>query len=85
MTDSNSEYHIYEREDGETASKAVLAAVEAVSGESLLELPPLHESIDTDALNALFESSSSISTLSFRYEGYEIVIDHERVRIRERT
>lgn len=41
-----------------------------------IELTPLHDAIDTDALNALFdESESATRQIVFRYHGYEIVVE----------
>jgi hypothetical protein len=83
MTQTNENSHTYEIGDAESTNEAVLQAIDAVSEESLLEQPPLHESIDMDALANLFESSDSISSVGFAYEGYKIVVTPHHVRIRE--
>lgn len=37
--------------------------------------PPLYESIDTDALESLLESSNEKISVSFTYQGYTIHVD----------
>lgn len=84
----------------ERVSEAVLAAVDAVSGRSVVGtagadgastsrvLQPLYESIDPDALDALFRTTSSgivrsEGTITFSYDGCEVTVDgDEVVRVR---
>lgn len=47
-----------------------------------LDLPPLGESIDADALQSLVESSESIRIV-FEYDGYEVAVSNENISIRE--
>lgn len=47
-----------------------------------LDLPPLGESIDADALQSLVESSESIRIV-FEYDGYEVAVSNETISIRE--
>ena len=37
--------------------------------------PPLYESIDTDALESLLESSDGAVSVSFTYQGYTVHVD----------
>lgn len=48
-----------------------------------LELPPLHDAIDPDALDALFDKpEAAVDGVTFRYQGYEVVVEGpERVRV----
>jgi hypothetical protein len=59
---------------------SVVSAVAAREGVDPLELPPLHEVVDPDAMNALFDRADASGVrLSLRYEGYEIEIWDGRV------
>ncbi|WP_336021921.1 HalOD1 output domain-containing protein [Halobellus salinisoli] len=57
----------------------VAEAVAAAEGVSPMELTPLGEVVDTDAIEALF-SNPTLTTLElrFEYEGYTVLIDEER-------
>ncbi|MEY7849287.1 HalOD1 output domain-containing protein [Natrarchaeobius sp. A-rgal3] len=55
------------------ALATVLARVAAREGCRGTALPPLYESVDTDALVSLLESEADV-TVRFEYEGYRIVI-----------
>ncbi|MFB6196409.1 MAG: HalOD1 output domain-containing protein [Haloplanus sp.] len=70
--------------EAECTSEAVLRAVSAVSDRPLLELPPLQEFTDADALNRLFASSTTVESLRLTYAEYEVTVEPERVRVRER-
>ena len=66
--------------DPETENTPVYAVVSAVANEAgldLVELPPLNEVIDPDALNALFTSRSetTVSRICFQYAGYEVAVE----------
>lgn len=37
--------------------------------------PPLYESVDTDALEALLDSSNDAISVSFTYQGYAVHVD----------
>lgn len=67
----------WDRETENTPVYAVVSAIaEATGDDPLDELPPLHETIDPDALNSLFTSRSSttVSQVSFQYAGYVVVV-----------
>lgn len=58
---------------------AVVETVAKESGQDPTELAPIHEHIDTDALDALFSTTEegvreNIS-LSFEYEGFEVAVE----------
>lgn len=55
---------------------AVVELIVELEDADPLELTPLHDAIDPDALNALFdESESATRQIVFRYHGYEIVVE----------
>jgi hypothetical protein len=59
-------------------SEAVLETVGSVSGTDLLELPPMNNVVDLDALDAIVRHGrrrrrTSID-VSFRYQGYTVVV-----------
>lgn len=62
----------------QTASLAVIETVAAVSGTDPIELPPLYDVINPDALNALFEPhdrrTGSGLRVEFSYNGFDIVV-----------
>lgn len=61
---------------GESATVAVVEAIAAVLGTEPIELPPLYDAIDTDALDALYESHDGEGELrvEFCYNGFNIVV-----------
>lgn len=78
-----------QRAANQTPTAAVIEAVAAASGRSFSsrngvdgdggreELPPLYDTIDPDALNAIFEDGNGRSTVEvkFVYCGYEVTVD----------
>lgn len=55
----------------------LITTVSAVSGDPPQSLEPLHDTIDTDALNTLFDSNAEGQLLGdgwlmFEYEGFEV-------------
>lgn len=61
----------------EAVSQQVIEAVADAKGVDPLDLPPLYDSIDPDALDALFshaDSSSSITELSLQIAGCEVLV-----------
>jgi hypothetical protein len=69
-------YAAHERSSDRTLCGAIVDAVSAVSGESPTQLPPLHDSIDTDALENLVygtdprpNSERSKVSVSFQFAG----------------
>ena len=61
-------------------SLAIVAAVARRQGVEPIDVPPLYEWIDPDALDALFAPTRSggprRGRLSFVYDGHEVVVDH---------
>lgn len=60
-------------------SEHVVQAIAARTDEDPLELSPLYEAVDPDALDALFggparEGSGSVGKVRFVYEGYEVTV-----------
>lgn len=57
-------------------SLSVVAAVAEKEGTDSAEMTPIHDAVDPDALDALFEGREP-GTVSFEYLGYEIVVDED--------
>lgn len=81
-------YHTDEIGPDERASEAVVRAVGAVTGRSPLELDPLFEVVDPDALDALFEpppdeEARTDVRVTLRLGGCEVTIEGRRMRIRD--
>jgi hypothetical protein len=54
---------------------AVVTAVAEVAGKDPLELPPLRNAIDPDALNGLVGAKDDrLTSVSFEYAGYDISV-----------
>lgn len=89
LTDAEFTYDFDEQEDlyrvtydsGQASpTLAVLTVVSNITGIDPLELDPLSESIDTDALDAQFTADvSSVSRLTFQYSGCEITVGTDDV------
>lgn len=66
----------YEKRSGETVTEAVIQAVSLAENCSPRELPTLYGTIDTDALNNIFEpiggnpTDSQAGAVVFEYFGY---------------
>ena len=66
------------QESAPTPLHAVVSAVAEAEDVDPVELPPLYNAIDPDALNALVTSdSSTVSTVTFQYAGYAVVVRGE--------
>lgn len=83
MTNTRKKEYTSQIGDEESVAEAVVRTIASVSGRPVLELPPLQQSIDTDSLDMLFASSTTIDSLQFRYAGYQVVVEPESVRIWE--
>ncbi|MFD1598570.1 HalOD1 output domain-containing protein [Halobellus rarus] len=59
-----------------TVSEQIVEKVARVTGTDALKLPPLYDSVDTDALNALVESPGYVE-ISFVYAGQEVCIEND--------
>ncbi|MFP8958258.1 HalOD1 output domain-containing protein [Natrialbaceae archaeon A-CW3] len=63
---------------------AVVSGIAEATGTDPLELPPLSNAIDPDALNTLVAArpSTTLQQVTFQYAGYEVVVDGDgEVRI----
>lgn len=63
----------------ESASKAVISAVASLTGEDPVEMPPLYDAIDPDALDALFRPAQTgprrgDRRLRFAFNGHEVTV-----------
>ncbi|WP_435175994.1 HalOD1 output domain-containing protein [Halorussus sp. AFM4] len=74
--------YYYRAADDESLSAAVVRAVAAVSdrssaGDPREALDPLYDSVDPDALDALFRHADDSQTgaVEFAYCGYEVTVD----------
>lgn len=59
-----------------TASERVIRRVSTAADSDPVELPPLYDAIDPDALDALVERMSD-GTVSFVYAGYEVIVEND--------
>ena len=68
----------YDRLDDEPLSVTVATAVASVTGRDVTELEPLHYTVNTDALERLFEPRPnglrSDGTVTFDYQGCTVTI-----------
>lgn len=71
--------------DAESVSIAVVSKVAEREGTDPTDLPPLHDVVDSDALNALFSNDKDGNIqLNFRYNSHEVHVDggnEPRVRV----
>ncbi|MFC4988246.1 HalOD1 output domain-containing protein [Saliphagus infecundisoli] len=64
----------------ETPTTAVVTAIADVRGVETADVTPLHDSVDPDALNGLFESTSRRSragTVTFDHDGHRIELSFD--------
>lgn len=66
----------WDRDSEHTPVFAVVSAVGKAANEDPLELPPLHDAIDPEALNDLFTSrpDPAVEKVEFRYAGCDVVV-----------
>ncbi|OVE83836.1 HalOD1 output domain-containing protein [Natronolimnobius baerhuensis] len=67
----------YDIADEQSVTEAVIDAVATATGTDPIELPPLYDSIDPDALNTLFDRQREGAGLemAFFYADYHIAIE----------
>ena len=80
----------FDPDAGEPASEAVVSAVAALSGTSPVELEPLYEAVDPDALDSLVDHARRADAgdheLWFRYAGYDVGVRSDgRVQVYDGT
>ena len=70
---------------GENVTSVVIRAVADMTDRTPYDLQPLGDSIDADAVDALFVNSSgdSVKSLTIQYEGCRITIDGETVSVED--
>ncbi|MDS0475656.1 HalOD1 output domain-containing protein [Natrinema sp. 1APR25-10V2] len=71
---------IHELRDGDSATVEVARAVAAAEDTPLEDLPPLYETIEADALDALIERGEDIM-VRFVYEGFDVLVTPTEVRL----
>lgn len=64
---------------------AIVERIAARENVDPLELPPLHDAVDTDALTALFATPERrADTVTFSYHGYEVTVEGpEKIQVEE--
>lgn len=75
--DQSEVYRIDHRWDGEgSVATALATAVADIRGRDPLDLEPLYESVDLDAVDALLAGSGGASDaiVTFRYEGFRVIV-----------
>lgn len=79
-TDRRSTSTTYRRDPGESPSDSVVRVVAAVTGDEPMQMEPLYEAIDPDALDQVFDSTDadseagSSTRVSFRYQGCAVAV-----------
>lgn len=75
-------------ENGTRVSTAVLDAVVETAGTDRLDLPPLYDAIDTEALDriiASFDAGEDVTEhVTFRYAGYRVTVTGDDVTVTSR-
>ncbi|OIB57844.1 HalOD1 output domain-containing protein [Natrialba sp. SSL1] len=74
----------YDYDTDHTASLAVIEAVSTATDCDPTELPPLYDTIDPDALDALFSDQTATDVrpeISFTYDQYEVTISRTEVQL----
>ena len=70
---------------GENVTNVVIRAVADKTDSAVVDLQPLGDSVDADALDALFANSSAdvVESLTLHYEGCRVTIDGEAVTVED--
>jgi len=77
----------YAGNENGSVSQEVIAAIAEESGRDPMELDPLYEYIDPDALNAIFDFRSNDDTdctetyLEFSYNAYRVAVTADSVHV----
>ncbi|WP_049928981.1 HalOD1 output domain-containing protein [Halopiger goleimassiliensis] len=76
----------FDPDAGESASESVITAVAALSGTRPVDLPPLYEAVDPDALDSLIaharRTDAGTHELWFSYDGFDVSVRSDgRIRI----
>jgi hypothetical protein len=74
----------FDDDEPERISQEVVSVVSAVDDTDPLDLPPLAETVDPDALDALFDHENDADRrLTFYYYSYRITVTADGIRIQE--
>lgn len=74
--------HVYERSADETPTQAVVSALADATNQSPLEMDPLAESIDPDALNEICRSEGdAASFVQFQHCDRMVTVDSDEIRV----
>lgn len=72
-------FEVYELDADESPSTGVVMAVAAATGRTAASIEPLHETIDTDALDSLVDPTGSDPVrVTFTYAGTTVTVDSTR-------
>lgn len=66
---------------GGTPSEAVVESVAAATDRSVMDLSPLYDVVDSEALDVMFARGAD-ATASFEYEGCEVTVTETHVVVR---
>lgn len=83
-SDDTEPISLCERGLDEAPAEAVVTTVAEVTGQSPLEMEPLFEVIDPDALNMLFDSLDdrpSSVTVTFDYCGQQVTVTPDSIQV----
>lgn len=64
---------------GESITSTVILAVSSLTDTAPDDLPPLFETVDPDALDALFQQPRSAGHVAFQYYGHRIEVNADNV------
>lgn len=84
VKDSHADDHTYRPAPDEPYVQAICNAVATVTDRSMLDLEPLAETVDPDAMRGLLDDSDDPHrSFRFTYEGCTVVVTPDEVRVRE--
>ena len=84
-SDSEAARVVYDIEENERPSEAVVLAVSTLTNTPILELDPLFDTIDPEHLDSIvreWRDTDDENAISFQYSGCRISVTHETVRVR---
>ena len=59
-------------------STAIVETVSARTGQSVVDLPPLYDVVDPDALDDLFTGRQTLGVVTFEYAGHDVTVRADR-------
>lgn len=79
--------YTYERRSSQTASEAVIAAVSEATDQSPLEMIPLAEVVDPDAVDGLVtrDDGATAVSVAFDYCGRHVTVTPDEVQVGSRS